>query len=70
MEKGESNPTDFNQTANAGIQRMGVRLRWMGEGESNPTDSNQTPNAGSQRMGVRLRAPRFVVKRETARTGN
>ena len=26
MEKGESNPTDFNQTANAGIQRMGVRL--------------------------------------------
>ena len=27
MEKGESNPTDFNQTANAGIQRMGVRLR-------------------------------------------
>ena len=43
---------------------------WMEKGESNPTDFNQTPNAGIQRMGVRLRAPRFVVERETARTGN
>lgn len=27
MSKGESNPTEFNQTKNAGGQRMGVRLR-------------------------------------------
>ena len=27
MEKGESNPTEANQTLNAGNQRMGVRLR-------------------------------------------
>ena len=27
MRKGESNPTNFNQTLNADSQRMGVRLR-------------------------------------------
>ena len=27
MEEGESNPTNFNQTLNAGNQLMGVRLR-------------------------------------------
>ena len=27
MSAGESNPTKLNQTLNAGIQRMGVRLR-------------------------------------------
>ena len=42
----------------------------MRKGESNPTDFNQTLNADSQRMGVRLRAPRFIVERETAQTGN
>ena len=42
----------------------------MRKGESNPTNFNQTLNADRQRMGVRLRAPRFVVERETAQTGN
>ena len=42
----------------------------MGEGMSKSTESNQTLNAADQRMGVRLRAPRFVVERETARTGD
>ena len=42
----------------------------MNEGKLNFTDFNQTLNAVSQRMGVRLRAPRFVVERETAQTGN
>ena len=42
----------------------------MEKGESNPTDFNQTLNAANQRMGVRLCAPRFIVERETAQTGN
>ena len=42
----------------------------MSEGESNPTEFNQTLNASNQRMGVRLCAPRFIVERETAQTGN
>ena len=42
----------------------------MDDGESNPTKFNQTLNAVSQRMGVRLCAPRFIVERETARTGD
>ena len=42
MEKGESNPTEVNQTLNADNQRMGVRLRatrFVVERETAQTDS-------------------------------
>ena len=42
----------------------------MEKGELHSTDFNQTLNAEGQRMGVRLCAPRFIVERETAQTGD
>ena len=42
----------------------------MSLGASKSTEINQTLNADSQRIGVRLCAPRFIVERETAQTGN